>query len=222
MDLPVIVLDVNETISDLSALAPAFEAEGVPSSLAQARFAATLRDGFALMITGDTRSFTDVARAVLVGLLSQTDTLHRRADDATDAILTAFAELPPHDDIADGIAALASAGHRIVTLSNGSASNAQALLERAGVAHSIERCIGVEDTSMWKPHPEAYLRGLEIIRIAPGDAVLTAVHPWDLHGARRAGLRTAYVDRNGTPWPGAFTPADFTVHTLVDLPALLA
>lgn len=159
MDRPVIVLDVNETLSDLSALTPAFEAEGAAGALAQTWFAATLRDGFALTMVGESRSFAEVGRPVLLGLLAHVEGLLDEPADAADAILRAFAELPPHDDVAAGITALAAAGHRIVTLSNGAGANARALVERAGVADLVERHLGVEDTGVMKPHPDAYRRG---------------------------------------------------------------
>ncbi|WIB64179.1 haloacid dehalogenase type II [Curtobacterium sp. MCBD17_040] len=221
MDRPVIVLDVNETLSDLSALTPAFEAEGAAGALAQTWFAATLRDGFALTMVGESRSFAEVGRPVLLGLLAHVEGLLDEPADAADAILRAFAELPPHDDVAAGITALAAAGHRIVTLSNGAGANARALVERAGVADLVERHLGVEDTGVMKPHPDAYRRGLASLGVEPGDAVLAAVHPWDLHGARRAGLRTAFVDRTGAPWPAVFERAEFAVPSLVELAGVI-
>lgn len=38
-----------------------------------------------------------------------------------------------------------------------------------------------------------------------GDAMLVAVHPWDVDGAARAGMRTAWLDRRGTAYPSYFT-----------------
>ena len=44
--------------------------------------------------------------------------------------------------------------------------------------------------------------------MAPTETVLVAVHPWDCAGARRAGLRCAWLDRQGAGWPeGAWGPA---------------
>ena len=47
-DRPVLVFDVNETLSDLSPLHRAFEELGVPGELARTWFASVLREGFAL------------------------------------------------------------------------------------------------------------------------------------------------------------------------------
>ena len=52
--------------------------------------------------------------------------------------------------------------------------------------------------------------------------MLVAVHPWDLDGAARAGLRTAWVDRGGAPYPRSFTDPEVRATDLVDLARQLA
>jgi 2-haloacid dehalogenase len=49
--------------------------------------------------------------------------------------------------------------------------------------------------------------------------LMVAVHPWDLHGAARAGMATAWIDRTGAPYPDVFVPPTLTA---VDLPGLAA
>jgi 2-haloacid dehalogenase len=43
------------------------------------------------------------------------------------------------------------------------------------------------------------------------------VHPWDIDGAARAGLRTAFVDRDGTGYPPHLAPPNRTVATIGEL-----
>ncbi|MBA3294276.1 MAG: haloacid dehalogenase type II, partial [Geodermatophilaceae bacterium] len=45
---PLLVFDVNETLSDLAPLAAAFTAVGAPGHLVDHWFSSVLRDGFAL------------------------------------------------------------------------------------------------------------------------------------------------------------------------------
>jgi 2-haloacid dehalogenase len=47
--------------------------------------------------------------------------------------------------------------------------------------------------------------------------MLVAVHPWDTDGARRAGLRSAWVNRDGGTFPAHFGPPDLEVASLVAL-----
>jgi 2-haloacid dehalogenase len=34
---------------------------------------------------------------------------------------------------------------------------------------------------------------------------LVAVHPWDIHGAHQAGMRTGWISRQDTPYPDYFS-----------------
>jgi 2-haloacid dehalogenase len=52
--------------------------------------------------------------------------------------------------------------------------------------------------------------------------LLVAVHPWDIHGAARAGLRTAWINRTGARYPSYFRAPDITVAALTELPPALA
>lgn len=38
--------------------------------------------------------------------------------------------------------------------------------------------------------------------IHPKDAILVAVHPWDIDGAARAGLGAAWINSTGGEYPG--------------------
>lgn len=69
-----VVLDVNEMLSDLEPLRPRLSAAGAPEHLLGTWFAGTLRDGFALAATGSARPFLEVGAAVLTGLPSHVDT----------------------------------------------------------------------------------------------------------------------------------------------------
>lgn len=212
-----LVFDVNETLSDMTHLGDRFTEVGVPPHLAASWFAGLLRDGFALTVTGDNPAFADVARASLRTVL------HGKAnvEAATAHVMAGFLALPLHDDVVAGVRDLAALGIRLVTLSNGSASVAEALLERGGVADRFERLLSVEDAPAWKPAAAAYAYALGTCGVAAEDAMLVAVHPWDVNGARAAGLRAAWVDRTGAPYPETMRAPDLVATSLTDLAAQL-
>lgn len=68
-----------------------------------------------------------------------------------------------------------------------------------------------------KPAPGAYRYALDQCGVDPAHAMLVAVHPWDIDGAARAGLGTAWVSRSGGPCPQYFTAPDLRVQSLTDL-----
>ncbi|WP_435747373.1 haloacid dehalogenase type II [Nocardioides sp. SYSU DS0663] len=206
-----VLLDVNETLSDLAPMGEAFAEAGAPGA-APTWFASVLRDGFALAAAGAAAPFADLARYHLGRLVGE---------EQVEPLMSAFTGLDVHPDVRAGLPALAATGVRIATLSNGSASVAEGLLERAGLREHVEACLSVEGAGVWKPDPRSYHWALDELGVAPEEAVLAAVHPWDTDGAVRAGLGAAWVDRAGTRYPPYCRPPSLTVRSFADLPRAL-
>lgn len=210
------MFDVNETLSDTTALARRFDEVGAPGLLADTWFAQVLRDGFALTCTGDTAPFVDIAATLLDAALVPVQ-LTRPYEDAKTYLLDSFARVPLHPDVAPGVRDLSVAGVRLVALTNGAAATADALFEAAGIDGLFEQVLSVEDAPAWKPGADSYRWAAQQCDVAPPDLMLVAVHPWDIHGASRAGLRTAWVNRDSRAYPSYFDAAELEVSSLADL-----
>jgi 2-haloacid dehalogenase len=217
----VVVFDVNETLSDMAPMAQRFADVGAPQTLARLWFSNVLRDGFALTCAGASQPFATVADGVLRVLLEDVD-LDRPTDDAVTHVLAGFAELPVHPDVPPGMRRLQEAGLRLVTLSNGAASVAEALLGRAGVSDRLEAMLSVQDAGAWKPHPSSYAYAAGTCGVEPHEMLLVAVHPWDVDGAVRAGLQSAWLNRSGGAYPEHLRPPTWTATSLTDLAAQLS
>lgn len=200
----------------MSPLATRFADVGAPAHLATTWFAGVLRDGFALTVVDSGATFAHIAaeslRVTLHGL-----PVNRGAADAVSHVMDGLAGLPVHTDVPAGIRALSGLGIRLVSLSNGAASVAEALFDRAGIRELFERVLTVEAAGRWKPAREAYAYALHQCGVDPGDAMLVAVHPWDIDGASRAGLTTAWLNRTGGPYPDYFQTPDVRAASLTDL-----
>lgn len=218
---PVIVFDVNETLSDMSPLGELFSEIGAPAELAKLWFATLLRDGFALTASGDNGSFAAIGAEALRRLLTGMG-LNRPLEAAVEHVMGGMTGLSAHRDVPDGIRALAAAGFRLITLSNGSAQIAGKLLSDAGIRDEFQSLLSVEDAAGWKPARAAYEYAAAACEADPADMVLVAVHPWDIHGAARAGLRTVWLNRTAGTYPAYFQAPEFTVTALTELPAALA
>jgi 2-haloalkanoic acid dehalogenase type II len=217
----VIVFDVNETLSDMSPLSARFVEVGAPAYLARVWFATLLRDGFALAAAGGTAKFSMIGSEILRGVLRDV-ALTRSLDDAVRHVMAGFDTLSLHPDIADGIRDLKKAGLRLVTFSNGSAQVAESLLTRAGLRGEFEALLTVEDAPAWKPVRSAYEYAAGACGVQASDLLLVAVHPWDIHGAAQAGLRTAWLNRTDEIYPGFFTAPEHTLTALGELATRLA
>jgi len=216
----VIVLDVNGTLSNLSGLGARFIQAGAPAYLADVWFAGLLRDGFALAATGANEPFARIGEQNLRTLLRDAP-LIQDVDEAVRQVMEGFAELGLHPDSGPGIGALKESGYRLVTLSNGSAEVARQLFAQAGIEQHFEALLSVENARQWKPARAAYDYAARVCETDPGQMLLVAAHPWDIHGASRAGLRTAWLNRTGSPYPEYFDAPDHTIKTVAELvPAL--
>ncbi|MFB9651889.1 haloacid dehalogenase type II [Pseudarthrobacter oxydans] len=219
--ISVIVFDVNETLSDMSPMGERFSEVGAPAELAKLWFATLLRDGFALTASGDNGSFAAIGADVLRGLLTGVE-LNRPLDAAVEHVMGGMTGLGVHPDVPEGVRALAAAGFRLMTLSNGSARIAEKLCSEAGIREAFESLLSVEDAPAWKPVQGSYEYAAAASGAHPGGMLLVAVHPWDIHGAARAGLHTAWLNRVGGSYPGYFEAPEFIITALTELPAALA
>lgn len=202
----VVLLDVNETLVSFDGLRPRFPRP----EMVELWLAATLRDGIGLSAAGDHASFVAVGRGVLLGMLGGDE-------QAADHVLAGLDELRLHGDVVAGLQALAQRGARVVAYTNGSAEQTRGWLERGGAEPHVDDCLSVEEVRRWKPAAEAYEWVLGRLGADPQQTALIAVHPWDLNGASHVGIRTAWLNRTGVPWPDVFAEPEFSAP---HLPAL--
>lgn len=203
----VVAFDVNETLVSLEPVRDRLIAAGQDPGTLELFFARTLQHCFALATLGQWRPFREVARAAL---LQSTDLAH----DTVDHVLAAFGELPPQPDVEPALERLAAAGIRVVTLSHGPASTAAAMLARTGLDRFVEQVLTSESVRCFKPDRAAYLYAAAQCDVAPERVALVAVHAWDCHGARQAGLSSGWVSRSERTFGAVYDPADVVGATL--------
>ena len=217
-------LDVNETLSDLRSVVGAFDAQGLNAEHDRTWYLSVLRDGFASTVLGDNPGYAAIGEEIAKFLIREVDPARDDAavDDGASAIMAAMVAAQPHSDVVPGLVALADTGVRVMTLSNGSADVAKKLLGSTPADAAIEKYLSVIDAGAWKPAPASYRHGLVEAGVVAADALMVAVHPWDLEGARRVGLRTAWINRSGARWPSLFAPPDIEADSLTSLARTVA
>jgi 2-haloacid dehalogenase len=193
-----LVFDVFGTLVDWrSGVAEAFRASGVP---------------------GDPEELADAWRARYRPILEEVnegarpwgdfDELHRATLDdfltvdppTAERLVGAWHRLDPWPDVRAGLDALRQQ-HVTATLSNGHLT-LQVDLARHGDLR-FDCLLSAELARVYKPAPEAYRTAARLLGVEPGELMLVAAHPWDLQGAREAGLRTAFIDRPLEYGPGS-------------------
>jgi 2-haloacid dehalogenase len=110
--------------------------------------------------------------------------------------MEAAAALPPYPDAADALARLLVAGHTPSAVTNSAADSARSALGAAGLLEHMHAVIGADAAGAYKPDPRVYRNALDVLGIEPGETWFVAGHWWDVAGAKRVGLRTAWVGRH--------------------------
>ena len=99
-----------------------------------------------------------------------------------------------------------------------SLTNGNADLRRIGIERHFRHHVCARDHGVGKPDPGIFLAAAALLGVEPGQVLHVGDDPaLDMVGARDAGLRTAWINRQGEPWPpGMGPPPD------LDLPDMAA
>jgi 2-haloacid dehalogenase len=80
-------------------------------------------------------------------------------------------------------------------LSNSEAAKTSEILRNSGLDQYFDHILSVESVRKYKPSKEAYIMASEILRIPLSEIVMVSSNPWDLAGAKSAGMLTCLIAR---------------------------
>lgn len=189
---------------------------GAPPHALELWFAQTLRDAFALSHAGGYQPLRQVLEAELprtikiVGIdLNTTQLSH---------IVNSFSELDLQPGAMDAFQILIEAGWRLVALTNGSEDSTRKLLERANAIQHFASIFSCDAIGKTKPHPDVYAMTR---RDTQEDVWMVAAHAWDIAGATRAGLRTAFITQQEKEYLSIYPQPDIAASNLVAAASLI-
>lgn len=139
-----------------------------------------------------------------------------------DWIVEGMRELPAFDDVRPGLERLRELGIPLAVLSNGTADGVAALVDHNDLGGFFQHQLAADSVKRFKPAREVYVLATAAFG-APGERVmLVSGHEWDVAGAARAGLRTAWLGRGERFAPTLDEQPDILANDLPDLAAQLA
>ncbi|KAA2283974.1 HAD family hydrolase [Arenimonas fontis] len=101
----------------------------------------------------------------------------------------------------------------VAALTNGNAD-----LARIGIQGHFRAYVSARDTGVAKPEPPIFLAACERLGAAPHEVLHVGDDPHlDVAGARRAGLRTCWINRGNAHWPRELPRPDLEFGTLAGL-----
>ena len=183
-----IAFDILGTLFSLESLRPELTARGAPSQALELWFAESLRDYFAASHAGAYLPLKEVLRAAVPRTL---DSLGATADpDQIDRIMQRLPELDLVPGAESALGALRKRGCKLLALTNGSEEVTRALLDRAGILDWFQALLSCDSIRVSKPHPDVYAMARAE---SAGELWMVAAHAWDVAGAKKAGLATAWI-----------------------------
>jgi putative hydrolase of the HAD superfamily len=113
------------------------------------------------------------------------------------------------------------ARYKVALLSNADDDFLLPCLERNELA--FEKVVSSESARVYKPHEGIFHRLAAELGLAPGDIMYVGdSHFADVLGAKHAGLRVAWLNRESRDLPEGTPPPDLEVRSLGELAALLS
>jgi putative hydrolase of the HAD superfamily len=139
------------------------------------------------------------------------------AERAFQVFFAARNELQPYADVQPALERLRTR-YTLASLSNGNAD-----LELIGLARLFSVSLNARQIGAAKPHPHCFQQLARDLRLQPGNILYVGDDPLlDVEAARACGLRTAWMNRSGAPWPTGLQRADLDVADCSHLAGLLA
>lgn len=206
-----LIFDVNETLLDMTPLANRVNALLKNDNGFSIWFPSLLHHSLVETVSNSYHDFSEIAR----GTLSMTAKMMsiEFSPEEIQSTLSVITELPPHPDVLPGLNEMKKHGHTLVALTNGNSSVVMKQMKFAGLTEYFEEIYSVEAVRKYKPSGAPYRYVLEQQDITPEKGLMVAAHGWDISGAQRLGMQTAFIKRTGK---SLYPLADKPTYSCVD------
>lgn len=106
---------------------------------------------------------------------------------------------------------------KIIAVTNGNAD-----LDKIGISDLFDDHVNAAMAGAAKPERPIFDAAVKAGGASADETLHVGDHPlYDIHGARQAGLRTAWVNRDGSAWPGEYELPDAEVAHVGELLAVI-
>jgi len=145
-------------------------------------------------------------------ILSSAIVAYRRARDS-------YLVLYPHVNIT--LLELLKRGLKLAIVSDAPRLQAWTRLAHLQLHHLFDTIVAFEDTGERKPSPKPFERAIEVLGIAPSEAIMVGDWPErDVVGAAKVGIRTAFA-RYGDTFGTVHSGADYDLNDVYELVAIV-
>ena len=140
------------------------------------------------------------------------------ADESRAAVaLELMGTMPAYIEAPGALEELRARGLKLGVLAQSSAEATDSVLRFAGLRDRFELVLSAQDVGVPKPDLRPYRYALERTGAETGAVCFVSTHWWDVAGAKRAGLRTAWVARRERALLDTVPPPDYTGRDLAEV-----
>lgn len=177
-----------------------------------------LEYSFLLGLMGRYVTFSEVTARALAFASSRSDV--RLEGEQRDALLGSWKAVRAFPDAIPGLKALQGRAV-LATLTNMEPALAKAVLDHAGLGSFFGEQISVDEVRTFKPDPLVYHHAAKRLHVEPKDLGLVSSNPFDVMGAKAAGLRAIWVNRAKATFDALDLRPDLEIPDLTSLAAHL-
>lgn len=210
-----VFFDMNETLLNLSLLGQQFDKHFEDRYVLKYWFTKLLHSSTIMGIMDEYRNFGELAEITLENLFFENN--KPLSDVVKNEILGEFKKLPAYDDVRPALNQLKENNIRVIAVSNSSLTMIKEQLTNSGIIDLFDSYYSVDSVKKYKPFKDIYLSVAKKEGLNTNNIVMVATHDWDLFGAKKAGLITAYIKRKKAIYHPYYLQADFKGSNLIDL-----
>lgn len=210
-----VLFDMNETLLDLSVLKENFAKYFEDKYVLNYWFAKLLHSSTVIGGMGEYTDFGKLSEAALESVFLESD--KELTDEIKTDILGSFRKLPAYDDVPEALKLLKDHNIKVISVTNSSYKMVEEQLNNSGLIDLFDSYYSVDSVKKYKPFNDIYHYVLNEEKINANETVMVATHDWDLFGAKKAGLHTAYIKRKEDQYNPYYLKPDLANRNLVDL-----
>lgn len=191
MPLQWVLFNLTGTLVDPSVMAQPLGDSGADEDLVLAALDDAIAMAMVDALTGVLTPLDELVEAAMRRRLRLAGSDETKAAAARELMGT----MPAYLEVPGALESLRARGMRLGVLAQSAADATESVLRFAGLRDRFELVLSAQEAGAYKPDLRGYRMAIARTGVAGSDICFVSTHWWDVAGAKRAGMNTAWVAR---------------------------